>query len=661
MTDKTTAIKKAQADTIQVHPDATKGEGVNRFAWVQSRGPLLPEYGSRSRERALNLLYLFDYNWMPRSAFTGLMKKVAATPWEITGPDDISTGAKAWYYKQVGSLESDRPDIEYWQELLRQANFGAGWADFIKMGVDYLKQDAGWYWEIIAPGNPQEAPTGAVTGLAHLDSLRCIPTGDPTYPVLYINEKNIYHLLHHTRVVHMVDMPSGDITRRGYGMCALSRAVVIANREINMGRYIDTFLDDKPPPGVVIASGMVKQERDYALARFKDEQRVDEKAAWGNQLWFFAADATQAASLTFQSFAQAPEKFNFKEYTDIDINSLALALGVDIQELWQLSGGNIGSATQSEVLHRKGQGRAIGDLYANIERAINDILPVDYNFEFKYKDENEDKDRAELARIWTDVVNNAGANLSEDEARRVLANQVEGIHDAITDEEGEIIRVDDLDVQPEEAPPTIIQVVEEAKPEATNGKVPPQFKSKEFAATREQFIEKVGDFIGTFILDQNRARFGIAMRRYLRQSGEKAMLDGLETGGVIQTTLDADEKKLLALWIAQQSRFITDLGQRVKDGENVNANSSAEMWANKSLQVMYNAGLLSADGNGMYEWNLGATEEHCKTCLRLNGQVHRFKDWVRTDLIPKSSKLECGGWRCDCALEKTTGRAKGRF
>jgi len=658
--EKTTAIITAKKDSIQSHPDATKGEAALNMGWQYSRGPFLSVHGKRARERELNLLYWFDYNWMVKSAFTGLMKKVAATPSVIKGPDDISTGVKAWYYKQLGRIDVERPDIEYWEEIRRQANFGAGWNDFIKMGVDYLKQDSGWYWELIAPGDPKQAPTGAVTGIAHLDSLRCIPTGDPEYPVIYCNRENKFHLLHHTRVVHMVDMPSGDINKKGYGLCALSRAVVISNREMNMAKYIDLNLDDKPPPGVVVASGMTNQEFQRAAQNFKAEQSTDEQPLWGKQLIFYAADATLAADLKFTNFAQAPEKFSFKEYTEIDVDSLALALGVDRQELWQLTGGNIGSAGQSEVLNRKGRGRAIADIYTNIEWAFNSFLPPGYTFEFISKDENEDLESAELAAKWTDAVNGAGANLSQDEARQVLADQVPAYHAAITDESGQVVPVDELDGQPEEEkPPTIVQVVEETKPDEEEVDVE---ETKEYGATREKFVERVGDIIGTFVLDQNRPQFGIYMRRNMRVFGQKAFIDGLEEGGVTQTALDTDEKKQLMSWIARQSPFITRIGKEIKDGLVISDTAArAEMWANKSLREIYTTGMLSADANGMYQWDLGAAVEHCKTCLRLDGQIHRLKDWMRRGLWPGCDKLICKGFRCTCDWHKVTGRARGRF
>ena len=89
-----------------------------------------------------------DYNWMAQGAFAGIMKLIASTPWEIKGPDDLSSAQEKYYrmaYKAAafGKATGDRPDVDYWQELIRQADFGRGWGDFCMKGVDYLRQDGG--------------------------------------------------------------------------------------------------------------------------------------------------------------------------------------------------------------------------------------------------------------------------------------------------------------------------------------------------------------------------------------------------------------------------------------------------------------------------------------------------------------------------------------
>jgi hypothetical protein len=115
-------------------------------------------------------------------------------------------------------------------------------------------------------------------------------------------------------------------------------------------------------------------------------------------------------------------------------------------------------------------------------------------------------------------------------------------------------------------------------------------------------------------------------------------------------------------WFVEQSSFVPGLTARLyAPVSTVDAAMTAQLWANKSLRAAYQLGRVSADRNGMYEWVLGATEEHCRTCLRLNGQRHRLREWHIRGWLPGDPKLECKGFNCDCKLTKTTERARGRF
>lgn len=71
--------------------------------------------------------------------------------------------------------------------------------------------------------------------------------------------------------------------------------------------------------------------------------------------------------------------------------------------------------------------------------------------------------------------------------------------------------------------------------------------------------------------------------------------------------------------------------------------------------VLYRIGLLSEmgkvyEGSGNYRWQVGNTD-HCNTCSNMAGLIMSAEEW-QGELLPKSSGLECGGWRCDCYLEK---------
>lgn len=687
------ALAQQRRQSVQELPDAQQNTANVLDYWLSQRGWLLDAWGSRSREIQLRNIYRHDYNWMVQGAFAGIMKVIASTPWEISGPDDLSSAQSKYYqhaHKQAGfgETESERPDVDYWQAVLRGADFGRGWGSFIMKGVDYLRQDAGWYWEIIAPGNPMKPPTGPATGLAYLDSLRCLPTGDPEFPVIYVDKNGMLHQLHQTRVVQLMDMPDGDERRPGYGYSALSRAVSISYREILMGRYIEALLDDQPAPGIISATGLTKEKRDLALRLYQEDQRRDERPPWGKQLWLYGLDRDAKVEIDLFSFQQAPEKFDFKTYTELDVDALALAIGVDRQDLWQLTGGGIGTGTQSKVLDQKSRGKTIGMLRTSIERAINDILPDEYEFTFKYRDSQEDQERAQTAGTWASAVAAAREDLSMDERRRVLANVVEPFGDVLRDDSGEVTQRDDLDVLAEGQEGDVTRNETEGSgpstdgtgSDSTGGEQPEpethvgrrqhadpvrDTTDKQFQATRLNFEIEWADLIEAAKAgDMPRQRFRVVARALLRRHGLDAYKDGLKDGGVDTDALEDDDQTQFALWLADQNPYISAIERRLYVDERAeNAEASAEMWANKSLQTAYYDGLQSAAANGMFEFAGEDGVESCTTCQRLKGQRHRLKTWTRKQLRPgvDTQNYECKGFFCNHVLVRTDQPAYGRF
>ena len=86
--------------------------------------------------------------------------------------------------------------------------------------------------------------------------------------------------------------------------------------------------------------------------------------------------------------------------------------------------------------------------------------------------------------------------------------------------------------------------------------------------------------------------------------------------------------------------------------------SRVEMWANRYKETVNDAKLYFGSLD-KYEWQLGATEQHCSTCYRLNGVVATGEEWDESGYRPQSppnDKLECGGWKCDCSLVPTKRR-----
>ncbi len=87
------------------------------------------------------------------------------------------------------------------------------------------------------------------------------------------------------------------------------------------------------------------------------------------------------------------------------------------------------------------------------------------------------------------------------------------------------------------------------------------------------------------------------------------------------------------------------------------------LWAN-NIASTETVGQTLDRRDSWYQWQLGATEKHCRDCARLNGQIHRASEWRSAGIRPQSPDLECGGWNCDCRLvpvEDYAGAGEGKM
>ena len=651
-------LRAVEKYTVQQTPDARTGEGASAiFSWETTRGPILPAWGSRDRERVLRLYSRNEYNTLVQGAFAGLTKKWASTPWEISGP------------KRATKL---------FQDIFRASDFGRGWTSFIqKLALDFLRQDGGAYVEVIAPGDPLKPPTGPIIALANLDSLRCYPTGDPEYPVIYYNRAGTMHLLHRSRVLHFVDMPDGDERNPGYGHSALSRSIAVVQRQILMNQYIAARLDDSPLPGMFIAGNVSESQLQASWAKYRREQSGDGAPPWGRSIWITSLQPDHPVTVEQIPFSNPPENFDYQTYVEIDVNELALAIGVDKQELWELGGSSLGSGAQSEVLHAKSQGKLHGAFLIELERALNDVLPESCEFAFQEQDPYEAAERAATAQVWAGVVASLGTRITDDEARLLLANQIEAVKDAITDADGELIRLNDADPKADPQAPQIVAVdttpaaptdAQPAPVDQTTQDSQKAYANKAIQATALNFTSDFEDLLkGARSDDFGRRRFGIVLRDLIRKYGREAYLDGMQDGGVdTERTLDGEDMDAYRAMLVKQSGFVTNLGAAIYRQDSVTDGMAAnkpEMWFNKSILPFYEQGRASADANGMYEFAGDDGAESCITCQRLKGQRHRMKDWTRKALRPRvdTTAFDCGGWMCRHVLVKTSGRASGKW
>lgn len=189
---------------------------------------------------------------------------------------------------------------------------------------------------------------------------------------------------------------------------------------------------------------------------------------------------------------------------------------------------------------------------------------------------------------------------------------------------------------------------------------------KQFTTTSGvPFIERFVDILTDAISgDLKRNQAENLMLGLLLNTAKQAYRDGLAEGGVTEDLDDAEQREVQN-WVADQIDYLDpllDLAYRGALSPEMIA-QRAQMWASKGMTQMLTAGRLSADMNGMYEFVGTDGKKTCRTCQRLKGQVHRFKDWRRKQLIPgkDTNQYECGGWLCKHRLERTMAAAKGSW
>jgi hypothetical protein len=636
-------IEVQREQTVQVLPDLRTGIGQNMLTWnISGRGPLLPAKGTRERERALLALYRHDDNMIYKGAIAGLTKRVQSTPWEVKGDPNQSN---------------------YFQNILMESCFGEGWDSFIsKLIIDYSRADAGAFIELIGPGSTLEPMTGAITGLSVLDTLRCYPTGDPEFPVIYYDAYGKMHAMHYTRVVRFVDMPEASEDAFFYGECSLSRCVSPVTREILMARYIQQTLDDNPPPGIAIFKNLSDKEVRTSYERMEQERSTDSGGQWGKTLKLFGMQAEVMPEVEFVSFTVPPEKFDLEKYTNLDVKQIALGIGVDIQDIWELTGQGMGTATQSEILHTKSKGRALGRILKGLERTINQTLPEGMEFAFKYKDDEEDQQQATLAQTWlANAAQMKAIGIPDKAIAQTLVNQIPALHDVMTDEAGVLRLPDDDPKTPEQETPSPPPELEAQATPEDNVVVD---DNKELRLTQQSIMD-------TFFPVAIAAREGIiskgAMKAVLKQelvaNGRKALIDGMRDGGIENPQIDKSGENLIGKWRSRQLQFVDKFAESVFKDEQTDSQlrNRAQMWVNKSINPLYYEGLAIAAKDKNYMWVIDPPKEHCVTCLRLNGQIHKMKDYIASGFLPQAPTLECNGYNCGCKLVPTDLKATGRL
>ena len=428
-------------NSIQTRPDAAVSAASpttsTLLGWlsVGADADEAPPYWSRSRDIWLRQFVTTPGNDLLAGTVSTVAAKVAGTGWYLEGPE------------RTANL--------YRKAILQASDFGAGWDVLAtKATWDYLTQDQGGWIERIRKGEQ-----GAALGFAHLDNAQMYLTGDPSYPAEYRTsfvaegEKAGRQQLHRSQFIRLVDAPSPRESLLGVGFCAVSRAMTTARVLMDITPYEREKLSDLPPAGLLLLNNL--SEKQWGDLQQKYDTRQEQR---GNEIWrqvmvAFGLDPSVPIGAELFQFSNLPEAFDKRTQTEIAIYSFALAFRIDPREIWPVSSGTLGTATEAEVMHLKARAKGAGLVLTQIERALNDgmSLPPSLVFKFDYQDTEEDAQSVEIAqgkadfirRLWEPSSLGTGI-IGTEEARAWLVR--EGLFDEdelmVMDDQG---RADDVE------------------------------------------------------------------------------------------------------------------------------------------------------------------------------------------------------------------------
>lgn len=626
------------------------GDGMG-ILWPGAAG-LVAGWGTWQCDRDLRAIFYLLHNTLVQGAFDLYCQNVLSTPYEISG---------------------GRNQTYTWQDIFFEAEFGEGYDTMMwKALQDYLCLNRGFFLEKVSYGDPMTPLTeGArVLGLNHLDALRVVLTGNLEYPYQYYSEyTGKLHTLHRSRVIHLVHAPTPNSNYPHYGKSPLYNILSQSNAQILLGRHQNELLSDLPPPGLIIFNNVKGENVEQAMQLFEAERRSDGQKVFRAPLRLEGLKAGEPVSVTFVPLASVPQDFDYEKYMRVHVNMVALGTQQDPQDIWPLTGQGLGTGIQSKILASKASGKGRGYMLTRLERSWNTTMPRPLKWKYKAQNAEEGKEQADIAQVWVNTANSA-TDLTTMERRQLLANQVPQFADVLIDEQGNV-RLPDDDPKIPGQETVDANDVTELDPSA---EVPPEDETtaddssqlaKEYSATASAFEGEIAAILEDAAEGEiNKTTFGARMRSAINTYGRKAMLDGLEAGGVQTDTLDSEDKTTLATILAAQSGYVSNVASEIFNsdgGFKGSPNFRAKLWVNKTLSPFYSAGLVSADKNGLYEWEEGGTLDKCKDCLRMDGQKHRLKDYQKRNLIPPTSETECEGWQCKCTIKKTSGKSSGSW
>jgi hypothetical protein len=296
--------------------------------------------------------------------------------------------------------------------LNEESEFGQGLASTMSKWLqDWFCADNGPMLEIIGGGKPDGPIKGPALGIAHLDSMRCMRTGDPKFPILYYAPDGSRYKLYHSRVAFTADMPSARDEMLGVGFCSVSRTSAVAQNLLDLTTYKMEKMGSRPKRGILVGKGISVEAIVNAL-QIAEDQMDDRGLSIFAQLAILA-DLDPDAVVEILDLISLPDGFDEETTTRLAMFAISLGFNVPIRWIWPAA---TSGATKADAMyqHIAGLGGGIGKVLKVFgtllggdprgpKHGIGKFLPPHLKLDIDFQDDEQDRMRAEIAGKRADV------------------------------------------------------------------------------------------------------------------------------------------------------------------------------------------------------------------------------------------------------------------
>lgn len=336
-----------------------------------TQAPGLPFGWSRARDAVLASTPDMEDLWS--AAVYKVVTKLASRQWEIDDSDD-STQRTRRYQKMLLHFDGKR------------------WVPgFSKVVNDFLTTDNGAFVEIVRASS---ARGSRIIGQMHLDSFRCMRTGDPDVPILYTDLKGREHEVKDYQLLDFVDQPSPRTQQYGTGRCAASRAFRTILKLSAVEIYFREKVTGDRNLAIHIVNGITSDQLEDAIVTGDAEKRRRGFVYYKGSLVIPAIKMDADLNLITIPLASIPDGFDVIEERRAGKLVYANALGVPLQDIEPLSGQGLGTGTQTVILAEEAESMGAAAFMKDWEHAQNEyILPETTTFSWTNTHDLRDKEQ----------------------------------------------------------------------------------------------------------------------------------------------------------------------------------------------------------------------------------------------------------------------------